>query len=183
MRTTGIRGSSIPSRNVWCATVAHSGPQIPRPGFLIDAVTDIADATHQALDHVLSSLRPNCPRPTIGWDSWPSPVLRRLSWMWRRSRNGHGSVCVTRVDHEGIAPGSRGGLARERMHAFTSRPGLTPRCESAPLSGRRVQHQFACSGTLLIWRRPLPAAPTSENVTSGDHSGASRTKITAHPTS
>ena len=75
--TTGIRGSSIPSRNVWCATVVQWAARIPGVAFLIDAVTGIADTARQACDHGLSVLRPNCPRPTTRWSGWPSPVVSR----------------------------------------------------------------------------------------------------------
>ena len=172
MRTTGTRDSSIPSRNVGCATVVQSTARNSPASPFIDAVTDIADVGDQAHDHGFSSLRPNCPPPTTGCGPWPSPVLRRFSWMWRRSRNGH----------------RRGGVSRvaDFVNACT-RPHLAPdlplMCERAPLAGRGTRCQFACKGSLLIWRHALWPAALSENVTSGDQVNASRTKITAHPTS
>jgi hypothetical protein len=176
MRTTGIRGSSIPSRNVGCATVVQSPPRKPLLTPFIDAVTDIAGASQPARDHGLSSVRPNCPAPTTGWDRWPTPLLIRLSWMWRRSRNGYSDGRVPRAPDR----------ASTLVNACT-RPHLAPHlplmCERGPLPGPRAHLQFACKGSLLILRRPLRAAPTSGNVTSGDHLHASRTKITTHPTS
>src|SRR5690348_8407178 len=58
MGTSGIRDSSIPSRNVGSATVVQSAARIPGASFFIDAVTDKADSGDQACDHVFSSLRP-----------------------------------------------------------------------------------------------------------------------------
>ena len=172
MRPTGIRGSSIPSRNVCCATVVQSAARIPGGSLFIDAVTDIADSRDHGRDHGLSLLRPNCPAATIGWARWPSPLLGELSWMWRRSRNGYGEGCVR---------------SRPTLVNVCTRPHSPPRlplmCERGPLSSRRVHGQFACRGTILIWRRLSRPASTSGNVTSGDHSDASSVKITADPTS
>ena len=172
MRPTGIRGSSIPSRNVGCATVVQSTARISGVPLFIDAVTDIADSRDHGRDHGLSLLRPDCPAATTGWGGWPSPLLGELSRMWRRSRNGYGDGCVR----------SRPALVNvcTRPHRSSRLP---PRCERGPLPSGRVQHQFACRGSLLIWRRLFRPAPTGANVTSGDHSDASRMKITAVPTS
>ena len=172
MRPTGIRGSSIPSRNVCCATVVQSAARNHGAPLFIDAVTDIADARDQACDHGLSLLRPNCPATSIGCCRWPSPLLAELLRVWRRSRNGHDGGCVRR--------GSALVNVCTRPHPSSRFPLM---CERGPLASSRVQRQFACRGSLLILRRLFRPAPTGENVTSGDHSGASRVKITADPTS
>ena len=153
MRTTGIRGSSIPTRNVCCATVVQSPPQIPGGPPFIDAVTDIADAHHSGLDHGLSSLSPNCPSLTTCWDRWPSPVLMALSSCGR----GHATVTASCASCARIPPGG----ARECVHASTPPLWLPLKCECAPLS-RRPRPAPICMQRKSLDMETTPPSCTDE---------------------
>ena len=190
MGTSGTRGSSIPSRNVWCATVVQSTPRIPFASILIDAVTDIVDSSDQACDHGLSSLRPDCSAPTIGRPRWPSPVYPIIF----RCGAGHGTVTAAAASRARVVPFATVRMctpssvrtclrlvnACTRPHPSSHLP-LT--CERSPLSRDRAQGEFASIDFPLIVRNGSDQRRRAKMSPLGDRSTASRTKITAHPTS